>query len=189
MVFRASIVSRISVCGVKELKTRLVFSEVGDTPQAWWVLRKHLLSTGPLLRMSTATLIAVSAIIGYLKFAFPGIVLPNLWSVVFLLPAVIGFTVLQMGILSLFRYRVLVTPKKIVISHGQSATIIKPESLNCVTLTVHDFGKNRIRFNYGLKSKNRLVTVGLSDDRDLFKLAELLPIEMVIKDARRNPKR
>ena len=94
-----------------------------------------------------------------------------------------------MGILSLFRYRVLVTPKKIVISHGQSATIIKPESLNCVTLTVHDFGKNRIRFNYGLKSKNRLVTVGLSDDRDLFKLAELLPIEMVIKDARRNPKR
>ena len=34
MVFRASIVSRISVCGVKELKTRLVFSEVGDTPQA-----------------------------------------------------------------------------------------------------------------------------------------------------------
>ena len=138
-------------------------------PKQWWVLRKHLLSTGPLLRMSAATLIAVSAIIGYLKFAFPGIVLPNLWSVVFLLPAVIGFTVLQMGILSLFRYRVLVTPKKIVISHGQSATIIKPESLNYVTLTVHDFGKNRIRFNYGLKSKNRLVTVGLSDDCDLFK--------------------
>ena len=33
MVFRASIVSRSSVYGVKELKTRLVFSEVGDTPQ------------------------------------------------------------------------------------------------------------------------------------------------------------
>ena len=34
MVFSASIVSRISVCGVKELKTRLVFSEVGHAPKA-----------------------------------------------------------------------------------------------------------------------------------------------------------
>ena len=158
-------------------------------PKQWWVLRKYLLSTGPLLRMSAATLIAVIAIIGYLKFAIPGIVLPNLWSVVFLLPAVIGCMVLQMGMLSLFRHRVLVTPKKIVISHGQSATIIKPESLNCVTLTVHDFGKNRLRFAYRLKSKNRFITVGLSDDCDLFKLAELLPIEMVVKDARRNSER
>ena len=34
MVFSDSIVSRISVCGVKELKTRLVFSEVGHAPKA-----------------------------------------------------------------------------------------------------------------------------------------------------------
>ena len=158
-------------------------------PKQWWVLRKHLLSTGPLLRMSAATLIAVIAIIGYLKFAFPGIVLPNLWSVVFLLPGVIGCMVLQMGMLSLFRHRVLVTPKKIVISRGQSVITIKPAFLKCATLTVHDFGKSRLRFDYRLKSQNRIITVGLSDDCDLFKLAELLPIEMVVRDARRNMNR
>ena len=139
-----------------------------------------------MVRMGVATLLVAVAIIAYLKIAFPGIVLPNLWPIVFALPAVIGALVLQFGLLSLFRQRVLVTPKKILISHGQSATIIRPESLRCVTLTVHDGGKSRIRFDYSVKSRNRFKTVGLSENCDLFRLSELLPIEIVTRDARRN---
>lgn len=104
---------------------------------------------------------------------------------VFALPVVIGVLVLQIGVLTLFRQRVLVSPKKILISHGQSATIIQPESLKNVTLTLHDNGKSRIRFNYSVKSKSRFKSVGLAEDCDLFQLSELLPIEIETRDARR----
>ena len=186
MVFHASIVNRIPV--LRSNKSKLVWysPKWSTNPKRWWVLRKYVLSTGPLVRMGSATLVVTIAIIAYLKIAFPGIALPNLWPLVFALPAVIGALVLQIGLLSLFRQRVLVTPKKILISHGQSATIIQPESLKCVTLTVYDDGKSRIRFDYSVKSKNRFKTVGLSEDCDLFRLSELLPIEIVTRDARRN---
>ena len=136
--------------------------------------------------MGSATLAGAIAIIACLQIAFPGIALPNLWPVVFALPAVIGALVLQTGLLSFFRQRVLVTPKKILISHGQSATIIQLDKLKCVTLTAHDNGRSRIRFDYVVKSKKRFKTVGLSEDCDLFKLSELLPIEIETRDARRN---
>lgn len=155
-------------------------------PKQWWVLRKYILSPGPLFRITAATLLAALTIIGCLKIALPGIALPNLWPIVFAMPAVIGMMVAQTGLLSLFRQRVLVTPKKILISHGQSATLIRPETLRRVTLTVHNEGKSRIRFDYETRSRKRFRTVGLSEDCDLFKLADLLPIEIDARDARRN---
>ena len=184
--FYASIVNRIPV--LRSKKTKLVWysPKWSTNPKRWWVLRKYVISTGPLLRIGFATLVVVIGIIAYLKIAFPGIALPNLWPIVFALPAAIGALVLQIGLLSLFRQRVLVTPRKILIAHGQSATIIQPESLTCVTLTVHDDEKSRIRFDYSVKSKNRFKTVGLSEDCDLVKLSELLPIEIVTRDVRRN---
>ena len=155
-------------------------------PKRWWVLRKYVLSTGPLARMCTATLTVTIAIIAYFKIAFPGIVLPNLWPIAFPLPAIIGGLILQTCLLSFFRKRVLATPKQILISHGQSTRIIPTESLECVTLTVHDDGKSRIRFDYTLKSRKRFSTAGLSENCDLFKLSEILPVEIETRDARRN---
>ena len=186
MVFHLPIVNRIQV--LRSNKSKLVWysPKWSTNPKLWWVLRKYVLATGPLVRMGSATLVVVIAIIACLKIAFPRIALPNLWPIAFALPAVIGALVLQIGLLSLFRQRVLVTPRKILISHGQSATTIRPGSLKCVTLTIHDDGKSRIRFDYSVKSKNRFKTVGLSEDCDLFKLSELLPIEIETRDARRN---
>ena len=178
--------TRIFVLRSNQLKLIWYSPKWSANPKLWWVLRKYVLSTGPLARMGTATLTATIAIIAYFKIAFPGIVLPNLWPFAFSLPAVIGGLVLQTCLLSFFRQRVLVTPKKILISHGQSAIIIPTESLECVTLTVHDNGKSRIRFDYTLKSRKRFSTVGLSEDCDLFKLSELLPVDIETRDARRN---
>ena len=153
-------------------------------PKQWWVLKKYLLAPGPLARMAIATLTSALLLIGCLKLAFPGIVLPNLWPMLLTLPVVLGMMIFQTALASLFQQRVLVTPRKILISHG-SATIIRPDTLNQVTLTVHAAGKSRIRFDYVVKSKQRFRIVGLSDDCDVFKLAELLPIEISTRDARR----
>ncbi|TWT79734.1 hypothetical protein CA13_11410 [Planctomycetes bacterium CA13] len=150
----------------------------------WWALRKYLLSSGPLFRMSVATAVAVLLIVAAFKFAFPQMVLPNIWPVFLALPTVLGAMVAQTAMLSLFKQRILVTPKKIVISHGQSATHIKPESLTRVTLTAHAENKTRIRFDYVVKAKPKSKTVGFSEECDLFKLAELLPIEIVTRDVR-----
>lgn len=156
-------------------------------PKQWWILRKHVLSAGPLLRITGATIGVSLMIIAALKLAFPGLVLPNLWRAFLALPAIIAAMVFQFGVLSLFRQRIVVTPKKIVISHGQSALVIKMPSLKRATLTAHANGKSRIRFDYEIRSKRRSKTVGLSDDCKLFDLAELLPVEIETRDARRSP--
>lgn len=157
-------------------------------PKQWWALRKYVLSPAPILRITVATTVVVFAVLAGFKIAFPGIVFPNLLPLLFVFPALVVMLVFQTAVLSLFKARILVTRKKILISHGQAATIIKPECLMDVTLTVHDNDRARIRFCYSKKGKSKFVNVGFSDDCDLFRLAELLPVEVTTRDARRtNP--
>lgn len=154
-------------------------------PRQWWVLRKYLFSRGPLVRISVASLAGTLLVVAAIKIAIPQIALPNIWPVFLALPALLGLVDVNTAMWALFRERILVTSKKILITHGQSATLIRPEFLTRVTLTTHAGNKARIRFDYTDKSKPRSRTVGVSDECNLFQLAELLPIEIVVRDARR----
>ena len=151
----------------------------------WWAIKKYVISVGPLARISIASLIVCGSITLAFKIAFPGMVLPNLLPLILVLPMLVGMLTLQTWALAKLGARVMVTRKKILVSHGQSATIIKPDSLTAVVLAIHDNSKERLRFCYETRGKRRLKIVGVSEDLDLDELQQLLPIEITPRDYRR----
>jgi len=141
------------------------------------------------MRISFASLVACGLIVLGFKLAFPGIAIPNLLPMLFVLPMLVAMLTLQTYALSKTKARIMITPKKIFVSHGQSATTIKPDSLTEVILAVHDDQKARIRFCYQRHGVRRQKIVGVSDDLDLVELEQLLPVEITPKDYRRTKRK
>ena len=79
------------------------------------------------------------------KWAFPQLVLPNLWPLVFALPAIVLMLVAQLGILTLIPPSVTIRADKILVQHGQSATKIDPETVSATYLTFHPDNRIRLR--------------------------------------------
>ncbi len=154
----------------------------------WWVIRKYLLSPGPIFRIIIASLIAVAVVLTAFKIAFPAIVFPNLFPLVFVMPALVAGFCLQTYVLSFLKERVMVTSKKIVVSHGESATIIKLGWLTKVILAIHDDERARIRFCYDQGGKSKFKTVGLSNEVDMNILENFLPMDIIPRDYRRSLK-
>ena len=154
-------------------------------PKQWWALKKYIWSFGPLTRISLASTIVCGSILVALKIIFPAIVLPNLPSLILILPAFLGLFTLQTYALTKTRARVMITPKKIYVSHGQSATVIEPDTLTSVVLAIHDNEKARLRFCYQHRGKPRYKVVGVSEDLNLNDVEQLLPMEITPRDFRR----
>ena len=152
----------------------------------WWALRKCVLSSGPLLRITLATIAATLLVLIGFKMAFPAIVIPNLLPMLFVLPMLVLMLTLQTYALARSKARVMVSSKKILVTHGQSATNIKSAWLTDVILAIHNDGKARLRFCYSKGNVPKFKTVGVSDDLDLIELEHILPVQITPRDYRRS---
>ena len=151
----------------------------------WWATKKHMLSAGPLTRMSAVSIVSCGLVVLAFKIAVPAMVIPNLLPLLLVLPLLLGHVTLQAYLNSQRGIYVIVTPEKILISQGESTRTIKRDQLISVVLAIHDDGKSRIRLRYQRRGKSQLKTVGLSGEVSPVELEELLAIEITPRDYRR----
>lgn len=149
-----------------------------------WVQFYHILNPGSLIRISVVAIVVSVAIIAGFKWAFPQLVLPNLWLLIFSLPAILLTLVFQFGVLTLFPPVFTIRADKILLQHGQSVRLIDPKSVTATCLIFHSDNRIRLRICYTKKSKGQSLVVGVPPTVDFNKLIEMLPIPPVVRDAR-----
>ena len=153
------------------------------TRQLWTQLNR-ILNPASLIRIGLGTAIVSAAIIAAFKWAVPQMALPNLWPLVFALPAILLMLVLQFGILTLIRPTATIRADRILVQHGQSATIIDPQTVTVTYLTFHSDDRIRLRICYTKKSKTKSRAIGVPPTVDFNRLSKMLPITPVVRDAR-----
>jgi hypothetical protein len=149
-----------------------------------WKQLFHILNPASLLRITIATIVVSGLIVAGFKWAVPQLVLPNLWPIVFALPAILLIRVAQFGVLTLIPPTATIRADKIVVQHGESATIIDPKTVTAAFLTFHSDDRIRLRICYTKKSKTRSRVIGVPPTVDFNQLSEMLPIILVVRDAR-----
>ena len=137
-----------------------------------------------LIRIAIGTTIVSAAVIAGFKWAFPQMVIPNLWPLVFVVPAIVLLFVLEFGILTLVPPRATIRSDKIFVQHGESATIIDPKTVSATYLTFHSGDRIRLRICYTKNSKTKSRVIGVPPAVDFNRLSEMLPIAPVVRDAR-----
>jgi len=153
------------------------------TRQLWSQLN-HILNPASLTRIGLGTAIVSAAIIAALKWVVPQMALPNLWPLVLALPVILLMLVLQFGILTLIPPTATMRADRILVQHGQSATIIDPQTVTATYLTFHSDDRIRLRICYTKKSKTKSRVIGVPPTVDFNRLSEMLPIAPVVRDAR-----
>jgi hypothetical protein len=152
-------------------------------PRMWQSLRS-ILNLASLLRIAVLTVVVSIAILAGFRWAFPLMVFPNLWPLLLKLPALFLVLLLQLAVLTYFQPRVTVSKSKIILQHGQTAFQIDPRTVTATYLSFHSENRIRLRICYVRKTKRKSRTIGIPPAVNFTKLAELLPIEPVIHDAR-----
>lgn len=153
-------------------------------PQLWGLYR-HIFNGRSLVRIALATLVVSLAIVAVCRWAFPLLVLPNLWPLLLTLPAMLLLLAWQFSLLTLARPAVTVRPDRIVWSHGQSALRIDAAEVTATRLTFHEEHRIRLRICYRRKSQPRSRVFGVPPTVDFDRLCDLLPRRPIIRDARR----
>lgn len=153
------------------------------TRQLWSELNLILNPTS-LIRISVGTAFVSAGIIAGFKWAVPQMVLPNLWPLVLALPAIVLMFVAQCGILTLIPPTVTIRADKILVQHGESASIIYTKDVTAIYLVFHPDDRIRLRICYTKKSKTRSRVIGVPPTVDFNRLSEMLPIVPVVHDAR-----
>lgn len=152
--------------------------------RALWVQLYQILNPASLIRISVVAAVVSVAIIAGFKWVFPQLVLPNLWHLIFLLPTILLYFVVQFGVLTLFPPVFTIRADKILMQHGESVRLIDPKSVTATCLTFHSENRIRLRICYTKKSKGQSLVVGVPPTVDFNKLTEMLPIPPVVRDAR-----
>ena len=152
--------------------------------QPWRALRRYIFSQGPLTRIIAGSLIASTAIIVAFKWLVPGLVLPNLLPLLFLLPAILLMMTLQTWAIASCRTRVVIKSESIQITHGQSSVVIDAASFSNATISIHDHDRIRLSIYYQRKNGMRRKTVGLSPELSVNQLKLTLWGPVEIKDYR-----
>lgn len=88
------------------------------------------------------------------------------------------------GILTLIPPMVTIRADKILVQHGQTATIIDPKTVTATYLTFHAGDRIRLLLCYTKRSKTKSRVVGVPPTVDLNRLSEMLPLIPVVRDAR-----
>ena len=127
--------------------------------------------------------ISVAIVAGF-KWAFPQMVLPNLWPLVFALPAIVLMIVVQLGILTLIPPTVTIRADKILVQHGQSATIIDPKTVSAIYLIFYPDDHIRLRICYTKKGRKRSRAISVPPTIDFDRMTKMLPISPIVRDAR-----
>jgi hypothetical protein len=149
-----------------------------------WSQLNHILNPASLIRIGLGTAIVSAAIIGAFKWAVPQMALPNLWPLVLALPAILLMLVMQFGILTLIPPTATIRSDRIIVQHGQSATIIDSKTVTASYLTFHTEDRIRLRICYTRKSKTKSRVIGVPPTVDFNRLSEMLPVAPVVRDAR-----
>ena len=149
-----------------------------------WSQLNHIINPVSLCRITIVTVVVSAVVLAGLKWAVPKFVVPNLWPIVFAFPAILLMLVAQFGILTLIPPTVTIRADKILVQHGQSATIIDPNTVTATYLTFHPDDRIRLRIRYTKKMKPKSRVIGVPPTVDISKLSEMLPIIPVVRDAR-----
>ncbi|MHB8866314.1 MAG: hypothetical protein ACYC6N_28340 [Pirellulaceae bacterium] len=142
------------------------------------------MNPGSIVRIALGTALVAAAIIVGFRWAIPQLVLPNLWPVLFAFPVIILALVVQFAVLTLIPPSATIRADKIIIQHGQSATIIESRVVTAIYLTFHPKDRIRLRICYTKKSKARSRVIGVPPTIDVARLSEMLPLWPVVRDAR-----
>ena len=149
-----------------------------------WQSLRRILNLASLLRITTITIVVSVAILAVFRWSFPLRAFPNLWPLLFKLPALFLLLIVQLAVLTYFQPRVTISKSKIILQHGQSAFLIDPRSVTATYLAFHRENRIRLRICYVKKKKRKSRTIGIPPATDFAILATLLPIEPVVHDAR-----
>jgi len=153
-------------------------------PRLWSTLFTHFLNARTLLRIGGASLIIGVLLVLGLKWWVPGIQLPPLWRILMIFPTLVFLMMLQTLLLTIIPPSVAIRRKQIIIAHGQSATGIAADQVIAAWLIFHAGQKIRLKIRFHGRKALRTVTVGVSPKFDFKRLIELMPVEVIVRDAR-----
>ncbi len=149
-----------------------------------WASYRRLLSV-----RSLATIIGVSVSVGGcviagFRFAFPNIVVPNLWPMVAVLPGLLLVLAMQLSLLTAIKPSVSVNATRIKRTHGETRFQIKMSDLSYVRLYFHTRGRARLKLRHRAIRADRIKSVGVPCDLDFDALLASLPDSTMVFDAR-----
>lgn len=153
-------------------------------PQLWDTLFTHLLNARTLSRIVGVSLVVGGLLVIGVKWWVPGIQLPPLWQMLFVFPALVFLMLFQTLLLTIIPPSVAIRRKQIVIAHGQHATGIPADQIIAAWLTFHAGLKIRLKIRFHGRKAVRTVNVGVSPKIDFQRLNELMPVEVIVRDAR-----
>lgn len=149
-----------------------------------WMQLYRVLNPASLIRIALGTAFVSVVMVAGLKWAFPQLALPQLWPMLFALPAILLMVVIQFAILTLIPPTVTIRADKILVQHGQSATVIDALRVTATYLTFHADDRIRLRICYSKTTESKSRVVGVPPTVDFNRLTALLPIAPVVRDAR-----
>jgi len=149
-----------------------------------WRQLRCLLNPTSLIRISLVTAFLAAVIVWGLKWVMPQVILPNLWPLLLALPGILLLLILQTSLLTVIPPTATVWPDKICVQHGDSTSIVQAASVSKTFITVFSDQRIRLRICYHRKSKCRSLAIGVPTTVDLERLAELLPVWPIVRDAR-----
>jgi len=149
-----------------------------------WAQLYQILNPASLLRIFIGTAIVAAAVLAGFKWAIPQMVLSNLWPLPFAFPGILLALVAQLAMLTLIPPTVTIRPDKILVQHGQAATVIDPKTVTATYLVFHPDDRVRLRIRYTKNSQAKVRVIGVPPTVDFERLSEMLPIIPVIRDAR-----
>jgi hypothetical protein len=152
-----------------------------------WRQLRCLLNPTSLIRISLVTAFLAAVIVWGLKWVMPQVILPNLWPLLLALPGILLLLILQTSLLTLIPPTATVRPDKICVQHSESMSIVDAASIARTYIIVFSNQRIRLRICYLHKEKCKSLTIGVPPTVDLERLAELLPVWPIVRDARSWP--
>lgn len=149
-----------------------------------WRQLRCLLNLASLIRISLVTAFLAALIVWGLQWMMPQVILPNLWPLLLALPGILLLLILQTSLLTLIPPTATIWPDKVCVQHGDSARIVDAASIAKTYIIVFSNQRIRLRICYVRRAKRQSLAIGVPPTVDLDRLAELLPVWPIVRDAR-----
>lgn len=154
-------------------------------PRHWRALRE-ILNLRSLTRVFIVSALVGVVIVAAFKLAIPQFVIPNNFGwIVLALPGMILYLCFYFALLVVFPPRVTLRNGTLQHTHSNVGPKIKAEHLRSSWLTVHTGDRIRLKLRYRVGNFDRTQVIGIPSGIELHTLAQLLPQEPIVRDARR----
>ena len=128
--------------------------------------------------------VVFAILVAILKVWLPLLDLAFLWQALISVPLLYLYFVFMFVANAAFPASVEVRSDRIRVQQGQTCWNCKAEDLRWAKLVVFAPGRIRLRVFYEYRGRLKSRVYGVSQQVDLDRLAERLPVEMVVRDAR-----